>query len=118
MRRDPAAFLWDIQEAASRIPEFVAGLGFDDFAGNALVRSAVERQFEIIGEALNQLSKVAPQVAKQIPEAARVIAFRNILIHGYAVLDHQIVWRVIHDHLPALTVAVQRLLNSEPPPGP
>jgi uncharacterized protein with HEPN domain len=116
MRREPAAFLWDIREAANRIREFVGGLDFDAFAGNALVRSAVERQFEIIGEALNQLSKVAPQATGQIPEARRIIAFRNILIHGYAVLDHQIVWRVIHDHLPPLMVAVERLLNSEPPP--
>lgn len=105
MRREPAAFLWDIREAANRIREFVGGLDFDAFAGNALVRSAVERQFEIIGEALNQLSKVAPQATGQIPEARRIIAFRNILIHGYAVLDHQIVWRVIHDHLPPLMVA-------------
>jgi uncharacterized protein with HEPN domain len=117
MRREPAAFLWDIREAAGRIREFVAGLDFDAFAGNALVRSAVERQFEIIGEALNQLSRVAPQASGQIPGAPRIIAFRNILIHGYAVLDHQIVWRVIHDHLPPLTAAIEQLLKSQPPPA-
>ncbi len=102
MRREPAAFLWDIREAAAHIQEFVAGLTFETFSSNALVRAAVERQFEIIGEALNQLSKVAPGIASRIPEAPRIIAFRNILIHGYAVLDKQIVWRVIHDHLPPL----------------
>lgn len=115
MRREPAAFLWDIREAAAHIQEFVAGLAFETFSSNALVRAAVERQFEIIGEALNQLSKVAPGIASRIPEAPRIIAFRNILIHGYAVLDQQIVWRVIHDHLPPLLAAVERELKSSAP---
>ncbi|MCE7903164.1 MAG: DUF86 domain-containing protein [Gammaproteobacteria bacterium PRO9] len=116
MRREPAAFLWDIREASTRIQDFVVDLTYEAFASNALVRAAVERQFEIIGEALNQLSKVAPGVAARIPEAPRIIAFRNILIHGYAVLDQQIVWRVIHDHLQPLLAAVERELRSSAPP--
>ncbi|MBL8200161.1 MAG: DUF86 domain-containing protein [Chromatiales bacterium] len=92
----------------------MAGLTYEAFSSDALVRSAVERQFEIIGEALNQLSKVAPGIAGEIPEAPRIIAFRNILIHGYAVLDQQIVWRVIHDHLPPLLAAVDGQLKSSP----
>jgi len=117
MRREAGAFLWDIREAVNRIQEFVSGFDFDAFAANALVRSAVERQFEIIGEALNQLSKVSPDTARQIPDFARIVAFRNILVHGYAVLDRQIVWRVIHDHLPPLAAAVELLLKSQPPPA-
>lgn len=54
----------------------------------------------------------------EIPEAARVIAFRDILIHGYAVLDHQIVWRVVHDNLPPLLLVVEKLLAAEPHSGP
>jgi uncharacterized protein with HEPN domain len=53
-----------------------------------------------------------------VREAARVIAFRNILIHGYAVLDHQIVWRVVHDNLPPLLMVVERLIKAEPSAGP
>jgi uncharacterized protein with HEPN domain len=124
MRRDPAAFLWDVREAASRIQEFVVGLDFAAFSSDALVRSAVERQFsaverqfEIIGEALNQLFRVAPALVVQIPEAPRIIAFRNILIHGYAVLDQRIVWRVIQEHLPPLAAAAERLLKSSPLPS-
>ena len=80
------------------------------------MQSAVERQFEIIGEALNQLSKSAPQVAAQIPDSARIIAFRNILIHGYAVLDQSIVWRVVQEHLPILEAAAQSLLDNDASP--
>jgi uncharacterized protein with HEPN domain len=47
----------------------------------------------MIGEALNQLSKIAPDVTAKIPDCSQIIAFRNILIHGYAVLDKSIVWR-------------------------
>ena len=117
MRRKPAAFLWDVREAALRIQEFVAGRDFAAFSSDVMVRSAVERQVEIIGEALNQLSRSSPAMVVEIPEAARVIAFRNILIHGYAVLDHQIVWRVVHDNLPPLLLVVERLLKAEPPTG-
>jgi uncharacterized protein with HEPN domain len=52
-----------------------------------MVQSAVERPFEIIGEALNQLSKIAPDITAKIPDCGQIIAFRNILIHGYAVLE-------------------------------
>jgi uncharacterized protein with HEPN domain len=76
----------------------------------------VERQFEIIGEALSQLAKVAPAVASQIPDYQQIIAFRNILIHGYAVLDQSVVWRVIQGDLAVLEKAVQELLDAGPPP--
>jgi uncharacterized protein with HEPN domain len=117
MQREPAAFLWDVHEAMLRIREFVVGHDFEAFAASVLLQSAVERQFEIIGEALKQLSKVAPNVASKIPDCAQIIAFRNILIHGYAVLDKAIVWKVIQQHLPALDKTVQHLLNAEPPPN-
>lgn len=117
MQREPAAFLWDVNEAASRIREFVVGHNFETFTASVLVQSAVERQFEVIGEALKQLSKVAPDIASTIPDCGQIIAFRNILIHGYAVLDKAIIWKVIHQHLPALEKTVQHLLDADPPPN-
>jgi uncharacterized protein with HEPN domain len=82
MQREPAAFLWDVREAALRIHEFVVGLDFEKFAASALVQSAVERQFEIIGEALNQLSKVAPDIASQIPDCKQIIDINRRLHPG------------------------------------
>ena len=117
MQREPAAFLWDVHESALRIREFVVGHDFEAFSASVLLQSAIERPFEIIGEALKQLSKVAPDIASKIPDCGQIIAFRNILIHGYAVLDKAIVWKVVHQHLPALEKTVQHLLDAEPPPN-
>ena len=111
MRRDPRAFLWDVREAVGNIETYITGLDYETFATHSLIRSAVERQFEIIGEALNQLSKIAPELASQIPDLPRIVAFRNILIHGYATLDYHTVWRVIHESLPALRRVVDRMLH-------
>lgn len=117
MQREPGAFLWDVKEAAGHIHQFVLGLDFDSYIKNILVQSGVERQFEIIGEALNQLSKAAPAVAAKIPNLGQVVAFRNILIHGYVVLEDEIVWKVIQQDLPNLEKVVQQLLKENPPPA-
>lgn len=76
-----------------------------------MLRSAVERQFEIIGEALNQLSKVAPEIAGQISEYRRIVAFRNILIHGYADVDDRVVWGIVETDLPKLRTEVETLMS-------
>jgi uncharacterized protein with HEPN domain len=55
MERDPRAFLWDVQQAVIAIQQFIHGMDAASYADSILVRSAVERQFEIIGEALNRL---------------------------------------------------------------
>jgi len=68
MRHDPQAYLWDVRTAADRIAAFVRGMTLDDFQRDVLVQSAVERQLEIVGEALNQLDKLAPSIARAIPD--------------------------------------------------
>lgn len=77
------------------------------------MRSAVERQFEIVGEALAQLARVDAAMADRIPNLREIIAFRNILIHGYAVIDRARVWRVIEEDLPRLRAALKELLPEE-----
>ena len=72
---------------------------------------AVERQFEVIGEALNRLKRDDPGTVTQIPDHRRIIAFRNILIHGYDVVDHDVVWDVATIHLPDLLARVTELLQ-------
>ena len=108
--RDPKVLLWDAHEAAEVIAAVTAGKAFDEFAGDIVLRSAVERQFEIIGEALAQLARVDAPTAQKIPDLREIIAFRNLLIHGYAVVDHARVWRVIHDNLPPLRATLATLL--------
>jgi len=87
MPLEPKKYLYDIQEAASRIVDFTSGKTIDDYRANAMLRSAVERQFEIIGEALAQLARLDEKTVARVSEHSRIIAFRNILIHGYAGID-------------------------------
>jgi uncharacterized protein with HEPN domain len=111
MDHDPRAYLWDAKKSADAIAEFVRARTFDDYAADSMLRSAVERQFEIIGEALRQLEKAAPDVALRLPERSQAIAFRNNLDHGYDSIDDRIVWRTIHESLPALRAGVVALLD-------
>jgi uncharacterized protein with HEPN domain len=104
----------DAQQAAALIAEFVKEKSFADYCSNAMLKSAVERQFEIVGEALNALSKTAPEIAAGIPELGRIVAFRNVLIHGYATVDDRLVWGVVEGKLPLLRGAVSLLLDSVP----
>lgn len=114
MPRDPRTYLWDARNASRRIERFVRDATFADYQADDLLRSAVERQLEIIGEALNQLSRVAPELAAKIPELPRIVAFRNILIHGYAMVDDALVWQVVDDRLPELARVMDELLADEP----
>lgn len=113
MPREPRAYLHDVREAASLIAQFTDGLDFDAYAADAMVRAAVERQFEIIGEALGQLAKVDPEAAGRISEYRRIIAFRNILVHGYAGVDDMLVWDMVSTRLADLRRDVDRLLGPD-----
>jgi uncharacterized protein with HEPN domain len=110
MQLEARKYLADIQAAAERIARFTAGKAFDEYVADELLRSAVERQFSILGEALSRLAKDHPDVAASIPDRAQIIAFRNILVHGYASVDDRIVWGVIENHLVRLRDAVGKAL--------
>ena len=111
MQHDPRAFLWDVRESALAIQSFVAELNSNTYASNSMAQAACERKFEIIGEALNQLSKVDPNLAAKIPDISQIIAFRNQLIHGYAKIKASTVWTVIEGSLPILLKSVNDLLD-------
>lgn len=111
MRLEAKKYLYDIQQAAARIAEFTAGKQFQEYHESALLRSAVERQFEIIGEALAQLARLDANLVARLSEHRRVIAFRNILIHGYADVDDRLVWDVVETKLPVLRREVEALLE-------
>ena len=110
MEHDPRAWLWDVCQAADNVAAFIQGRSFADYLANAMVRSAVERQFEIIGEALSRLSKEAPELARRVAVLRRAIAMRNILIHGYREIDNEAVWQTAQDDLPSLRTQLATLL--------
>lgn len=113
MRLEAKKCLEDVRQAAELILQFTAGKSFADYDGDALLRSGVERQFEIIGEAVNRLSKIDLDVVESLPDTPRLVAFRNILIHGYDIVDNHVVWDVIQNNLVPLHAQVVLLLNPD-----
>ena len=110
MQLEARKYLYDIQKAAGLLDEFVTGKTFADYQRDALLRAAVEREFEIIGEAMTQLARVDEGVAARISEYQRIIAFRNVLIHEYADVDDRLVWGVIETNLSTLVREIDALL--------
>lgn len=110
MRRDAGAYLYDIVQAAKRVQRFAGKHTFESYSADELVRAGVERQFGIIGEALNHLGQRHKSLLAEIREHQKIIGFRNILIHGYAEIDDAVVWSVIVEKLPHLLEDVQNLL--------
>ena len=76
-----------------------------------MLRSAVERQFEIIGEALAQLLRLDPNLRSRISDAGRIIAFRNRLIHGYSSVADDVVWGILEANLSSLRDEVATLMK-------
>ena len=110
MQPDARTHLFEIARAGELIVQFTAARQLEDYLGDVLLRSAVERQFEIIGESMSRLARAEPTVATQIPDYRRIIAFRNILIHGYAQVDDRLVWDVVQSYLPQFRDTVNALM--------
>ena len=110
------AYLADVLEAAKAIRRFVEGVSKEDFLANEEKYEAVNRKFEIIGEAARHLS---PEARKAFPEVPLnlVCALRNILIHDYDDVDLNLVWRTAQEDLPKLIGMIEAHLATQPPPG-
>lgn len=106
MRRDLRAYLYDIQQSAESIERFTTGLSFEQYEEDARTRLAVERCFEIIGEALVQAARNLEDITIMVPDARRMIAFRNLLIHNYSTIDDRQVWKAIQE-MPSLIAAMK-----------
>lgn len=115
MQRDATAYLYDIVQAAERIHRFIGQRTFENYSADELVRSGVERQFGIMGEALNHLGRRDKPLLTEIREHSKIIGFRNILIHGYAEIDDAVVWSIVVEKLPLLLEDVRKLLSKLDP---
>lgn len=110
MTPEVAKRLLEAHAACVAIRHFVAGTDAAGFATNALIRSAVERQFEIVGEALGRAAREEPALTDLLPEIPRIVGLRNRLIHGYDSVDDQLVWDIVQTKLPGLRDALARQL--------
>lgn len=117
MQPRSAALLWDLVTAARRIQGFVAGKSWEDYDGDLLLRSGVERQFEIAGEAMSVLRNLDPETADRVPNVHRIVGMRNILIHGYAEVNNLTVWRTATENLDEVVLAADALLAEAGPPA-
>jgi uncharacterized protein with HEPN domain len=111
MQLEVKKYLFDVQKACARVVEFTAGRSFSDYTADPMRKAAVERQFEIVGEALNRLAKLDASVVEKISDHRQIIAFRNILVHAYAQIDDRVVWGVVETKLPTLIAEVDVLLG-------
>lgn len=107
--------LWDIRRAAENVQQFCIGRSRADFESDLLFRSGVERQFEIIGEAMTRLRRVDENVLHKIQDYRQIIRFRNVLVHGYDVVRKETGWEIVNTSLPVLLKDVDQLLPPDPP---
>jgi uncharacterized protein with HEPN domain len=114
MRRDFEFYLWDVSEAITDIQTFIAGMTFEQYLNNRMAQRAVERSFEIMGEALKQAEQNFPGQSGHLPGFSNAIRFRDRLAHGYFAIKQEIVWDVIQHELPQLQEAVRARLPKSP----
>ncbi|HEX8323207.1 MAG TPA: HepT-like ribonuclease domain-containing protein [Tepidisphaeraceae bacterium] len=105
--------LFDMRSAALGIRAYIGAKTFAEYLDDPMLRHAVERQFEIIGEAMTRLRRIDPQAMLRITDASHIIAFRNRLIHGYDVIDHNAIWTIIRDKLPQLITELKTISADE-----
>ena len=102
--------LHDVREAGESILNHTAARTLNEYSADRFFRRAVEREFEIIGEALNRLDRLDPPTAVRVTELRRIVDFRNRIIHGYDTVDDAVVWGMVEKHLPPLVKEVVELL--------
>lgn len=115
MPHDPRKSLEDIRRAAALIAKFTQGRTFDDYRSDEMLHAAVERELMIAGEAMARLHRDSAPLAEQIPERRQIIAFRNLLVHGYDGVDDAVVWDILQHHLPLLAQRVDTMLATSGP---
>ena len=113
MRLESAKLLEDIRKASEDALDMARGNTYEDYLRNKQLRYAIERCFEMAGEALTQLNKIDPQTAQSITDWRAIIGFRNVLIHGYAIVRHDKTWDIVTHELPILLSEATQLLTQK-----
>jgi uncharacterized protein with HEPN domain len=111
MQPEIKKYLFDIEEACCAISELAEKSSIEEFRTTRWLRSSIEREFIIIGEALRNAIAADPALATQITDSRSIIGFRNIVVHGYATVDRDFVCGFIESDLPRLVGEVQRYLR-------
>lgn len=110
-----AALLHDMLKAARRVRTYTAGRSRPDLDTDSMLADAVARRIEIIGEAARGVSDAFRSAHPEVPWRP-IMATRHILAHDYDEVNHDIVWRIVQDHVPPLIAQLESLLADVPPP--
>lgn len=103
-------YLYDIITSINSIYEYIGkNRDFSEYSENKLLRRAVERELEIIGEAANRIMRIDSEFP--IDNARKIVDLRNWVIHGYDKVDDVIIWGILTNHLPKLKVQVEKLMK-------
>lgn len=116
MRSETPAHLWDAIEAAKRARAAVDGLSAQEYLDDWIRQSAVERQIEVLGEALNRIRKSDHETSERIPDLRAIVATRNLIVHQYDDVDHVRVLAMLNDDLPSLLPVLEGLLGEADAP--
>jgi uncharacterized protein with HEPN domain len=111
MPHDPLVCVEDALTACELIVQFTLDMGEVEYAADLKTQSAVERQFEIIDEALNRIKGIDPGLLDHIDNWREIIGFRNVIAHGYDVIENEIVWGSVKEDIPVLLAQLKRILN-------
>ncbi|MHC4574452.1 MAG: HepT-like ribonuclease domain-containing protein [Planctomycetota bacterium] len=110
MQPETRKFLYDVCQACEALVKFTEGKNLDDYKADLLLRSGVERQLMIIGEALSQAGKIDPSLSESIGDIRQIINLRNVIVHGYAMVENETIWGILQEHVPKLREEVKTLL--------
>ena len=111
MRPESKKYLYDMLRACETLAQFVEGKQFADYDANLLLRSAVERQLMIVGEALGQAARTDEELVEQIENAREIINLRNVIVHGYAVIENETIWGILQGDVPRRRDRIAQLLE-------
>jgi uncharacterized protein with HEPN domain len=110
MKHEIKKYLFDVKTSIDSIYEYLEGKkDFTEYQKNKLLRRGIERELEIIGEAMNQVLKKYPDI--NIESARKIVDTRNWVIHGYDRVDDIIIWGIVINYLPKLKIEIEALLN-------
>jgi uncharacterized protein with HEPN domain len=111
MARDLSAYLQDVLDACNSIEDVMSGISLDEYRSKRAVRSAVEREFIIIGEALRRVSTLDERLFSSISNSRAIVDFRNLLAHDYGAVDDDAVFGLVYSDLIVLKAEVGELLD-------
>ena len=116
MQLETAKFFFDVVTACELIEKFTSDKTYTDFESDEMLRAAVERQFITVGEALMQARKLNQDSVASITSVVKIIGFRNVLVHGYGIIQPPTVWSAVQKDVAVLKREVQTLLATAPAP--